>query len=154
MLKKAKFHSEKSIFSWYSGYLYMRNVRQSFYIQLKLCPFPSKDSFIQIALEWSILVVRTSYLYENNAEMLEYILPLSVNFCAITKNTIHLTANLSESQFFWQKALHFGFYQEIYNSYIFFNYFMLKSTKFRSEKVYYVDILDICVCVMCARSYI
>ena len=73
MLKSTKFHSEKNIFSWYFGYLCMCNECQTFYIQLKLCPFPSKDSFIQIAVEWSILVVRTSYLYENNAKMLKYV---------------------------------------------------------------------------------
>ena len=111
----------------------------------------SMESFIEIALEWSILVVPTSYLYENNAKMLYYILLLSVNFCWITKNTINLTANLWEPLFGGKKPLYFGFYQEIYNIYIFFYYFMLKSTKFHSEKKYFFDILDICVCVMCVR---
>ena len=127
---------------------------KTFFIQLNVCPFPSKECFIQIAVEWSILIVLTSYLYENNAKMLEYILSLIVNLCAITKNMIHLPANLSEPQFFWQKAFHFGFNEEMYNSYIFFNYFMLKSTKFCLAIVYFLDILDICVCVMCARIYI
>ena len=70
MLKSTKFHSEKSMFSWYFGYLCMHNVRKTLCIQLKLCPFPSKDSFIQIALEWSILVIQTSYIYENKAKTL------------------------------------------------------------------------------------